>query len=64
MFQFKTYSINKTHALLHTKIYHVYDTTQWNVIILRKFSQLTLTSPNEKRMRVADTVRRFCNFLL
>jgi len=48
MFPFKTYSINKTHALLHTKIYHVYDTTQWNVIILRKFSHMTLMSPNKK----------------
>jgi len=47
-FPIKTYSINKTHALLHTKIYHVYYTTQWNFIILRKFSHMTLTSPNEK----------------
>ena len=46
------------------KIYHVYYTTQWNFIILRKFSHMTLTSSNEKWMRVADIVRRFCNFLL
>jgi len=26
----------------------VYYTTQWNFIILRKFSHMTLTSPNEK----------------
>ena len=41
------------------KIYHV-----WNFIILRKFSHMTPTSPNEKWMRVADIVRRFCHFLL
>ena len=41
------------------KIYHVYYTTQWNFIILRKFSHMTLTSPNEKWMRFADIVRRF-----
>ena len=46
------------------KIYHVYYTTQWNFIILRKFSHITLTSPNEKWMRFADIVRRFCHFLL
>ena len=46
------------------KIYHVYYTTQWNFIILRKFSLITLASPNEKWMRVADIVRRFCHFLL
>ena len=37
--------------------------TQWNFIILRKFSHMTLSSPNEKWMRVADMVRRFCHFL-
>jgi len=42
------FPINKRHALLHTKIYHVYYTTQWNVIILRKFIHKTITSPNEK----------------
>jgi len=46
------------------KIYHVYYTTQWNFIIMRKFSHMTLTSPNEQWMRVADIVRRFCHFLL
>ena len=46
------------------KIYHVYYTTPWNFIILRKFSHMTLKSPNENWMRVADTVRGFCNFLL
>ena len=46
------------------KIYHVYYTTQWNFKILRKFSHMTLASPNEKRMRVADIVRRFCQILL
>ena len=46
------------------KIYHVYYTAQWNFIILRKFSHMTLTSPNEKWMRVADIVRCFCHFLL
>ena len=46
------------------KIYHVYYTTQWNFIILRKFSNMTLTSPNEKWMRFADIVRHFCHFLL
>ena len=42
----------------------MYYTTQWNFIILRKFSHMTLASPNEKWMRVADIVRRFCHFLL
>ena len=46
------------------KIYHLYYTTKWNFIILRKFSHMTFASPNEKWMRVADIVRRFCNFLL
>ena len=46
------------------KIYHVYYTTQWNFIILKTFSHMTLTSPNEKWMRVADIVGRFCHFLL
>ena len=46
------------------KIYDVYYTTQWNSIILRKFSHMTFASPNEKWIRVADIVRRFCNFLL
>ena len=50
-------------------IYHVYYTTQWNFIILRKFSHMTLTSPNETWIRFADiiiktSVRRFCHFLL
>ena len=40
------------------KIYHVYYTTQWN------FIHMTLTSPYENWMRVADIVRRFCHFLL
>ena len=40
-FPIKTYSINKTHALL-------YYTTQWIFIILRKFIHMALTSPNEK----------------
>jgi len=30
------------------KIYYVYYTTQLNFIILRKFSHMTLMSPNEK----------------
>ena len=46
------------------KIYHVYYTTQWNFITSRKFSHMTLASPNEKCMRVTDIVRRFCHFLL
>ena len=46
------------------KIYPVYYTTQWNFIILRKFSHMTLASPNEKWIRVADIVRQFCHFLL
>ena len=41
----------------------MYYTTQWNFIILSKFSHMTLTSSNEKWMRVADIVRRFCHFL-
>ena len=45
-------------------IYDVYYTTQWNFIILRKFSHITLALANEKWMRVADIVRRFCHFLL
>ena len=44
------------------KIYHVYYTTPWNFIVLRKFSNITLTSPNEKWMSVADLVRRFVIF--
>ena len=46
------------------KIYHVYYTAQWKFNILRKFSHMTLTSPNEKWMRFADIVRCFCHFLL
>ena len=46
------------------KIYNVYYTTQWKFIILRKFSHMTIMSPNEKWMRVSDIVRRFCYFLL
>ena len=46
------------------KIYPVYYTTQWKFNILRKLSHMTLTSPNEKWMRFADTVRLFCHFLL
>ena len=46
------------------KIYHGYYIIQWNFIILRKFSHMTLTSPNKKWMRFADIVRRFCHFLL
>jgi len=30
------------------KIYHVYYTTQWNFIILKKISHMTLASANEK----------------
>ena len=44
------------------KIYHVYYTTQWNFIILWKFSHITLALANEKWMRVADIVRRFIIF--
>ena len=54
----------KKHMHYCKLIYQVYYTTQWNFIILRKFSHMTLTSPNEKWMRVADIVRRFCHFLL
>ena len=47
-FPIKTYSINKTHALLHTKNIPRVHTTQWNFIILRKSIHMTLESPNEK----------------
>ena len=43
-------------------IYHVYYTTQWNFIILRKFSHMTLMSPYEKWMRFADIVDVFAIF--
>ena len=42
----------------------MYYTTQRNFIIFKKISHMTLASPNEKWMRVADIVRRFCHFLL
>ena len=55
---------NIPHALLHTQyIARVY-TTQWIFIILRKFTHKTVTSPNQKWMRVADTVKPFWLFLL
>ena len=44
--------------------YHVYYTTQWNFINVNEYSQMNLTSPNEKWMRLADIVRSFCHFLL
>ena len=46
------------------KIYHVYYTTQWNVISWSKFNHMTLTSSNEKWMRVADIVRRFFTLMV
>ena len=45
-------------------IYDEYYTAQWNFIIFRKLSHMTVTSPNQKWMRVVDTVRRFYHFLL
>ena len=30
------------------KIYQLYYTTQWNFIILKEISHMTITSPNEK----------------
>ena len=42
----------------------MYYTTQWNFMILSKLSHMTVTSPNETWIRVVDTVRRFCHFLL
>ena len=62
--QLKHIQVTKHMHYCIQKIYHVYYTTQWNFIILRKFSHMTLTSPNEKWMRVADIVRHFCHFLL
>ena len=62
--QLKHIQLTKRMHYCIQKIYHVYYTTQWNFIILRKFSHMTLTSPNEKWMRVADIVRHFCHFLL
>ena len=62
--QLKHIQLTKDMHYCIQKIYHVYYTTQWNFIILGKFSHMTLTSPNEKWMRVADIVRRFCHFLL
>ena len=49
---------------MHYCIQNIYYSTPWNFIILRKFSHMTLTSPNEKWMKVAGIVRRFCHFLL
>jgi len=46
------------------KIYHVYYTTQWNFIILRKFSHMTLTSPNKKwRKSEPKKITPNCNAL-
>ena len=44
--------------------YHVHYATQWNFIICNKLSHMTVTSPKQKWIRVADTVRRFHHFLL
>ena len=67
--QLKHIQLTKRMHYCIQKIYHVYYTTQWNFIILRKFSHMTLTSPNETWIRFADiiiktSVRRFCHFLL
>ena len=62
--QLKHIQLTKPMHYCIQKIYHVYYTTQWNFIILRKLSHITLGSPNKKWMRVADIVRRFCHFLL
>jgi len=64
VFQLKHIQLSKHMHYCIQKIYHVYYITQWNLIILRKFSHMSLTSPNEKWMRVADILRRFCLFLL
>jgi len=46
--QLKHIQLTKHMQYCIQKIYHVYYTTQWNFIILRKFSHMTVTSPNEK----------------
>jgi len=46
--QLKHIQVTKHMHYCIQKIYHVYYTTQWNFTILRKFSHVTLTSPNEK----------------
>ena len=59
VFQLKHIQLTKHMHYCIQKIYHVYYTKQWNFIILRKFSHMTLASPNENWMRVADIVRLF-----
>jgi len=42
--QLKHIQLTKHMHYFIQNIYHVYYTTQWNFIILRKFSHMTLTS--------------------
>ena len=46
------------------KIYHVYYTTQWNSIILRKFSHMTYVTKWKMNEGCWHIVRHFCHFLL
>ena len=48
--QLKHIQLKNIYALLHAKNIPrlLYITTQWNFIILRKFSHMTLTPPNKK----------------
>jgi len=64
VFQLKHIPLTKHMHYCIQKIYLMNYTTQWNFIILRKLSHMSLISPNEKWMRFADIVRRFCHFLL
>ena len=64
VYQLKHIQLTKHMQHCLQKIYHVYYTTQWNFIIFSKLSHMTVTSPNQKWMRVVDTVRCFCHFLL
>ena len=64
MFPIKTYSINKTHTLMHTQNITCVRYNTVECYHLRKISHMTLTSPNEKWMRFADILRHFCHFLL
>ena len=51
------------HYCIHN-IYNEYYTTQWNFICFSKLGHTTVTSQTQKWMRVVETIRRFCHFLL
>ena len=55
-------SINKHMHYCIQKIYHMYYTTQWNFIILRKFIHMTLASPNGKMNEGFSHSKTFLSF--